>query len=294
MVTRRLLAASLVLAGCTDEVVVAPVIELPVDDDDAAPFTDLDEITLGVAHDGDERDLVTQRFKRGAPLELAGVPFGTDLVVHMAGYDELSASAYGRTCGFAIDPDAPVAQPHLFFSRSLRFARTGIESITRTGGRAVSLDGAAILIGGTVRGNPVLDVERFDPRTGALTTIGTVTERIGAVEALLGTSPQRVVIIGGRVGTTGASFYEVIDPERSVDRIDDIYMARVGLTATRLTDGRVVAIGGSPPGMAPVGTITGVVAEGAGIRSRIFACSSRTHGRGIRRRASARTSARPS
>lgn len=259
---------AVVCAGCTQEVVVTPVIDLPVDDPEAAPFATLDEITLAVAHAGEERDRTIARFTRGETFELGGVPFGDDLVIHMTGFDELSPSAYGRTCTFALDADGPSAQPHLFFSRSLRFASTGIESIARIGGRAVSLDGAAILIGGTVRNNPVLDIERFDPLTGELSTVGVVTERVGAVDALLGTSSARVIIVGGRIGAQGAGFVETIDPEdegNPVNKVENTKVARVGLTATTLTDGRVIGVGGNPPGLPPVGTITQISAQGADV-----------------------------
>jgi len=92
-----------------------------------------------------------------------------------------------------------------------------------------------------------------------------VMERVGAVEARLGTSPERVVILGGRVGTVGASFLEVIDTQRSITLIRDSHMPRVGLTATTLTDRRVIAIGGNEPGASPVGTLTEIVVSGADV-----------------------------
>jgi hypothetical protein len=259
------LALALVLAGCTDDVQVLPVLDLPVGDPDAEPFSALDEIIVSVAHAGDDTDVVNERFSRGQPLAFSGIPFGDDLVIHLTGYDRGSAYAYGRTCEISVDPAAPTARPHLFFSRSLRFARTGLESVARAGGRAVSLDGAAILIGGTVHDDPVLAIERFDPRTGELSMIGTATERVGAVDALLGTTPPRVVILGGRVSSVGAGFIEVIDPQRPIEVIDDGHIARVGLTATSLTDGRVIAIGGAAPNQPPSGTITQVATDGANV-----------------------------
>lgn len=269
MVTRVLASVLLLLAGaCTDEVIVAPVIDSPIDDDDASAFPALDEITITVARAGDDRDLVSQTFSRGEMIEVAGAPFGSDLVVHMSGFVGASNVAYGRTCVFEVDADGATVSPHLFFSRSVKFANIGLTPLARIGGRAISIEGSGVFLGGSAGGAPVLDVERFDPLTGELATIGQLSERSGAVEALLGTSPTRVALLGGKVGASGASFIELIDPPRPIETIDDVHMARVGLTATSLTDGRVIAIGGNTPGAPPVGTITEVSVNGASVEVR--------------------------
>jgi hypothetical protein len=243
----------LALAGCTDDVVVSPVIEGPVEDPDASAFPNLDEIIITVAHAGSDRDLVSASFTRGESVDIAGAPFGDDLVIHMSGFVGASNVAYGRTCPFVVDAGGVVAEPHLFFSRSVKFANIGVTPAERMGGRAIPYLGAALVLGGGVS-----TIERFDPLTGTLTTAGTIDERADAVEALIGSSPPRVVIVGGRVGTVGAGFLELVDPSRAVERIDDLQspMPRVGLTATSLTDGRVIVIGGNPPGGAAVDTIS--------------------------------------
>lgn len=253
----------LAVAGCTDEVVVTPVIDSPVDDPEAAAFPDLDEVAITIARSGSDRELVAYTFQRGDTLEVGGAPFGEDLVIHMSGFRGGGTSAYGRTCAFAVDPEREPPRPHLFFSRIAKFASTGIFPLERQGGGAVSIDGSAMLIGGTIGGVPSPDVELFDPRTGELVVVGSVTQRSGAVGALLGTSPARLVLVGGQRGAFGASFVEVFEPMRQVEVIDDLRMARLGITATSLTDGRVISIGGHSPGAAPLGAITEISVSGA-------------------------------
>ena len=137
----------------------------------------------------------------------------------------------------------------------------------RTGGLGISYLGTALLVGGTAgtastAGPPlVTNVEHFDPLTGELSVIGDVQPRNGAVQALVGTSLPRVAVIGGTWNSAGATFIEVID-DRRIDRLDFAEMARVDLTATSLTDGRVMVIGGNPPGQPPMGDIDEIAPDG--------------------------------
>ncbi len=256
------------LVGCTSDVIVTPVIEGPVDDADASAFPRIDEVIITVAHDGSARDLVSASFSRGEEISIAGAPFGDDLVIHMSGFESASSVAYGRTCAFHADANGALS-PHLFFSRSGKFASLGVTPIERTHGHAISYLGTALVIGGDSAGAGVATVERFDPVTGTLSSVGTIDARDGSALALLGTSPPRVVVVGGQIGPVGAAFLELVDPTRKVERVDDLQapMPRVGLTATSLTDGRVIVIGGNPPGGAPVGTIS-EVALGTGVEVR--------------------------
>jgi hypothetical protein len=259
----------LALAGCTDEIVVSPVIEGPVEDPDASAFPNLDEIIVTVAHAGSDRDLVSASFTRGETIDVADAPFGDDLVIHMSGFVGSSNVAYGRTCAFAVDAGGAAVEPHLYFSRSVKFGNIGVTPAERMGGRAIPYLGTALVLGGGVS-----TIERFDPLTGTLASVGSIDERTDAVEALIGSSPPRVVIVGGRVGNVGASFLELVDPTRSVERVDDLQspMPRIGLTATSLTDGRVMVIGGNPPSGAPVGTISELsLGTGVEVRTLPFA-----------------------
>lgn len=245
------------LAACdAGATVIAPVIDVPIGDPEATALG-LDEITLTVAHAGSDRDLVSQTFPRGAGLALSGVPFGDDLVMHMSGFiGDGPAIAYGRTCTVVVSPSGAPPTPHLFFSLDVKFASVAATPVARVGGLGITYQGAALLVGGTDVASKALvtDVERFDPLTGALSMYGTVQARDRAVHATLGSSPPRALVIGGIAAGEGAGFVEVLDG-RTVERIDVAETARVDLTATTLTDGRVIVIGGNPPGQPPVGEI---------------------------------------
>lgn len=266
LVRAGVLAAGLGTAACgTNAVVVTPIIDVPVGDADATAAP-LDEIELKVAHARSDRDLVSETFAHGEALELPGVPFGDDLVVHMSGFVGASNVAYGRTCAIAVSPNAAPPTPHLFFSSSVKFASLGIAPVSRSGGLGISYLGTALLVGGSAPGTAgtslVTNVEHFDPLTGELSVIGDVQPRDGAVQALVGTSPPRVTVIGGTWNSAGAKFIEVLD-DRRIDRLDFDEMARVNLTATSLTDGRVIAIGGNQPGSPPLGDIDEISPDGA-------------------------------
>jgi hypothetical protein len=247
----------LALASCSsDSVTVAPVIDGPAaSDPDASPFP-LDTLVLEVAHAGDTNDLVSETFSSGQTVQLSDVPFGDDLVIHMTGSVGQSEVAYGRTCEIAVSAVSQPQDPHLFFSRSVKFADLALTPEPRTGGVAIAdQHGAGLIVGGVdpTLDTPVTDVERFDPQTGELTVIATVEPRTGTIAAMLGATG--IALIGGNdTSGAGASFIEIIDPDlpegNRVDELDDAGTGRSQLTATTLTTGDVIVIGGFDGGSA--------------------------------------------
>lgn len=235
--------------GCT-EVVLEPVIDGPANDPDAEAFVAIDELEITLAADG--RDLVTKRFARGDALELPDAPFGSNLVIHMTGYAGMTQVGYGRTCTFAVSPGEDPISPHLFFSSSRKFATTGVIMAPRTGGQAFAYGGGAVLVGG---GTQV--IEQFDPLSGErIEALDVLAPRTGAVGAVLGVSTPRIVLIGGVQNNIGASVVELFDPREGVDTIANNTMGREGMSATSLTDGRVIVVGGYSQG-----TVSGAIVE---------------------------------
>jgi hypothetical protein len=266
MVTRTVLAA-LALAGCaSDAPVFAPVVDVPTNDP-ASAFP-LDSITVSVAHEGAETDLISATFSSGEAIEIPNVPYADDLVMHMTGRIGTNEVAYGRTCKFTLAGDGIDPTPHLYFSRLVKFGGMSLRPLAREGGVALTYnDGSGILVGGTNPNDPtdsIEQVERFDPSTGAYETLHDVVPRIGSAVATLGdVTDAHIVVIGGIDPSTGngAEFVEVLEAKSTTDRQYEMFfeptMARVGLSATTLTDGRVVVIGGRVPN----GLASTIVAE---------------------------------
>lgn len=252
----RWLALVSLLCACTDNTItVRPIIDIPTND--TAQAIPLDTITISIAHAGAAADIASATFSRGDPIELPDVPFGDDLVVHMIGRVGSTEVAYGRTCVFAVRPDARLPTPHLFFSREVKFGQMSLQPLPRFGGNAMMYrDGSGLLIGGYLEDEAsqqqaLTQIERFDPNSAEYDTLHDIERRFGAAVAIVGTGPDsRLVIVGGIDTTTGlgADYVEVIEAERNTDRQYEKFpepgLRREGLTATTLSDGGVIVIGG--------------------------------------------------
>jgi hypothetical protein len=264
-------AAFVGLAACAAPVVdVAPVIDKPTDDD-GAPSA-IDGLTVAVAHAGSDLDLSSASFAPGGGFTLSDVPFGDDLVVHLSAQIGAVPAAYGRTCTFAIAADGEVPHPHLWFARNVSFGTVAVTPQARIGGFAIVHPSGAVLIGGE-RGATTA-IERFDPRRGVLDALGELAERTGAAAARIGAgdTPQIAVVGGALPGGAPSGLLELVDvsatgPAR-IDRVDDDRLARTGATATTLSDGRVIVIGGRRASGEVAGDLTELSTSAAGTELR--------------------------
>src|SRR5262249_1376502 len=101
---RNWAAALLLAAACSPAVpVLAPIVDVPDASSPAYPFTDIDELRLSIAHAGQDADIALVSVAPGDTPELASVPFGDDLVVHLSGRRAGVEVAYGRTCAVSVN-----------------------------------------------------------------------------------------------------------------------------------------------------------------------------------------------
>jgi len=271
---RRVTLAGLALtvAACADPTItIAPAYDGPADDPDAVP-TGLDRLTLAVAAAGSDQDIAAISFAPGAQIELTGVPLDEALVVHLTGLVGGGGVAYGRTCAFTVTADGAALEPHLWFARNVKFGTLAVTPSARRGGVAITThDGQAVIVGADALAAAAA-VERFEPRTAELDNVATVRARTGALAAPLGQgAAERIVVIGGAVAGAAVPTVESItlDPAARVERLaDEPQLARVAATATPLTDGRLVVIGGRGAGDTLVATVTELALRGGGVEIR--------------------------
>lgn len=129
-----------------------------------------------------------------------------------------------------------------------RYRRTG--SLAVSGHSAVTAaDGSVVVIGGD-RGDVVLSdaVDRIDPRTLQRSRVGTLASGRADHRALL-LADGRILVVGGLQSLNGAPLAEIVDlgssADRAVSATGQPVLARTGHTLTLLSDGRVLAVGGS-------------------------------------------------
>lgn len=214
--------------GCSSEVpVLRPIIDVPPADSTAYPYDGVETLSLSIARAGDERALQETSVPLGDELILPETPFGQEFVIHLVGRVGDVELSYGRTCPIDMKSDgtsdvlaaagSPALEPHLYFSRIVRWGPGGrpFEG-RRTAGLAYALpDGSAVFAGGDPEGR---SVERFDPVTAQYAPLGVdLTPRGGAAIATLGDG--RALIVGGMASAQEpAALIEVIDPLRSPER----------------------------------------------------------------------------
>lgn len=264
---------ALLASGCGDGRTFAPIVDAPPPGSDGDPYLDLEELRLEVARAGDPIALASAAFARGEAPVLADVPAEPNLVVHLSGRSGGIDVAYGRTCAADLDKPGALPTTHLYFSRIVKWADGPTPTTpTRMGGLVVAaVDGSATFVGGSnAAGAPLLGAERFDPRSGAFTSLAALVPRLGGVVAALGDG--RSLLLGG-VDAAGVPVdrYELISPlappARQVEVTVDANLRLVGSAASALADGRVVVVGGKTPdagGVLQVSDLLWLFATGEG------------------------------
>ncbi len=252
MAVRRALLVVIVTGCGSGAPAFAPVIDVPPADSAAYPYGELDAVTLSVARAGAPTDLVQQTFARGETLELANVPFSSQLVVHMSGTIGVSEVGYGRTCAFDLAP-ATKRVPHIYFSRIVKWATSGVPVVpTRTGGQAYAdASGSAVFVNGAGADTTVVD--RFDASQDLFLSLPAAPPGQAAARASAMLQPfddGRALIVGGKDAMGDAVLsYEVLDPlalqaatQRTLTPAPQLGLVEAA-TAT-LSDGSVFVVGG--------------------------------------------------
>ncbi|MEQ9569651.1 MAG: kelch repeat-containing protein [Longimicrobiales bacterium] len=145
--------------------------------------------------------------------------------------------------GGSDESSVPTATAEVFDAAAMAFAPTGAMAHARWGHAASLLpDGRVLVSGGQDdTGSPVREAEVWDPATGFFSQAGTLAEpRVGHAQITL--PDGRVLAIGG----AERSDAELWEPETGNFRSTVRMVSRhgMGLTATRLLDGRVLVLGG--------------------------------------------------
>ncbi len=144
------------------------------------------------------------------------------------------------------------------------FTLAGPMTTARTGHTATLLaDGRVLVVGGTPNktgaaegpGPCLASAEIFDPKTNAFTATGHMADaRCGHAAALI--ADGRVLVTGGDAvygDPTSFASAEIYDPKTGrFSPTGPMAVARIGQTATRLADGRILVAGGNDAGYRPL------------------------------------------
>jgi len=138
--------------------------------------------------------------------------------------------------------------PSALVSTAGSFTQTGSMSAGRWNHAAIPLsDGRVLLVGGVGDGGALASAEMYDPATGKFTATGSMAKARAKPIATLLTDGRVLVIGGGIFGTDGSgdASADLYDPKTGkFSPTGSMGVPREDETATRLTDGRVLVVGG--------------------------------------------------
>jgi hypothetical protein len=245
VVTRALAILAVVTSACASDPTLRPVIDAPDPSSPAHPFAEIDSLELAIARAGAAGNLAARTVGRGEHPTLDAVPFGEDLVLHLRGARGGTEIAYGRTCAFDVERDAPPPAPHLFFARIVKWAPAPPPAAVRAAAAAYATpEGAAVVVGGDADA-----VERFEPLANRFVTAGRSAPRAGAVLAPL--PDGSALRVGGGPDDAPVGFFELLSPATgAVETVADERLRLVDHAAASLVDGSVVVVGGRTPAAA--------------------------------------------
>jgi hypothetical protein len=142
------------------------------------------------------------------------------------------------------DATGAVLAPEIYAGGAWTVAETLLE---RWGHTTTTLaDGRVLITGGESATGLSAAIDLFDPATGDVTPVGSLSiARKGHAATLLGDG--RVLVAGGFDGTGVVGLVELFDPAAGTVTTAPfaLTVARAGLTATTLLDGRVLLAGGN-------------------------------------------------
>ncbi|MGD0248302.1 MAG: kelch repeat-containing protein, partial [Candidatus Limnocylindrales bacterium] len=153
--------------------------------------------------------------------------------------------------GFSGADAGVVSMAELYDPKTGKFTRTAALNRPRALHTATVLsDGRVLIAGGMSDTIAPVQAEVYDPKTGQFTTTGSLTAiRWGHTAVRL--ADGRVLVMGGETTVNGNSYSvldtaELYDPETGTfSPTGSMASFRVWYTATLLTDGRVLVVGGS-------------------------------------------------
>lgn len=142
------------------------------------------------------------------------------------------------------DPASPMAGCELFDPVTRKWSPTGSMIEARHTHSATLLATGKVLVAGD-NGNLLESSELYDPKTGRWSLTGKLSGVRGADHACLSLPGGKVAVLGGWDGMDAVKEIETYDPNTGKwELAGKMKIPRAQFTATLLTDGRIIVVGG--------------------------------------------------